>query len=280
MQIEQRVVAQSLFVRENGSVALRELLPPTPGNAPTTRREARARRRRHGGPLLAGFVVVAAAATGSAAALLGRSHDSSPAAYPTVARQPATSRFAATGAPAGSGGVVLGRTPSLSPSPTPSPSLSATTPQAIAEVPDRPQQDTFWPVFTYTLKAAEGASEPPGFPGVVEGFGKVRTARTTITLSRSRYFTAVGGLPVRTASYDVCRRQRFYVRWLAVDPRAVVDATLVDEHVRMVQNRPVRGAAGWMSSYGCVQPALRINPSVSGVPATATVIVETEVWQR
>ncbi len=231
------------------------------------------------GPVTAGFVVVAAAATGSAAALLGGSDRARPsAAYPSAAPTPpapADGRTSGAGATLGSVSASASASAWSSVSASPAPP-----PVSIAEVADRPRQNASWPVFTYTLRAATGTAEPPDFPGVVEGFRKIRTAHATVTLSRNRYFTAVGTLPVRTATYDVCRQQRFYIRWLAVDPAAVVESTFVDEHVRTVQNRPVHGAAGWMSSYGCVQPALRINPAVSGIPATATAIVETEVWQR
>lgn len=296
-------------MRNNRPVALRELLPPTASESPEalaahpdtdsieltepapplTRRQARPRRRRRS-PLAVGFVIVAAAATGSVAALMTSSDEASTGAYPSVPPAPPAPRSAAGG-------------PTTSPvhaarSVTSSPRLSgpglvsqraagASTDQTrrtastrrISDVPDRPSTVVDWPALTYTLKAADGPMEPPAFPAAPAGFVVSSSSSSTVTITRGRYFTAVGRLPVRTAAYDVCRRQRFFVRWLAVDPAAVIAATLVDERVSTVQNRPVHGSAGWMSTFGCVQPALRIAPSTLG-PGSATVIVETQVWQR
>ncbi|MFZ0159604.1 MAG: hypothetical protein WAL50_11295 [Kineosporiaceae bacterium] len=269
-------------MRNNPTVALHELLSQEPPDTePTTRRQARARRRRRTGPLAAGIVVVAAAATGSAAALM-----SAPGNRPTVAGypsgsakapSPAAARAGAEGAEGAelpvAGGVAAGTASSGGSAPV--------QPSRISQVPDRPAHPGgSWPALTYTLESAAGRAEPPTFPGALQGFALQASGRSTVRVSQSRYFTAVGSLPVRTASYSECRRQRFYVRWLALDPRAVVDATFVDEGVHTVQNTPVRGAAGWMSSYGCVQPALRIRPTAAAVPSQAMVIVETQVWRR
>lgn len=241
--------------------------------------------------------MVAAAATGSAAALLAQPDTPSTTAFPSVPPPPPD-----LGSPTSAGpGAALTEERGIA-----SPSLSASLPrvasarvaapsskgraagaagkpgsaQRIADVPDRPAVAALWPVFTYTLQAAPGTEEPPAFPAAVPGFSLVRSAGQVVTVRENRFFTAVGSLPVRTATYAVCREQRFYVRWMAVDPRAQVEATLVDEHVRTVQNTPVRGSAGWLSSYGCVQPALRIRPPAGSAPDRATVIVETRVWQR
>ncbi|MBK6871030.1 MAG: hypothetical protein IPG94_06450 [Kineosporiaceae bacterium] len=301
-------------MRNNPSVALRELLPPTasdspeagtgqPGTegtdsielieaaAPLTRRQARPRRRRRS-PLAVGFVIVAAAATGSVAALMTSSEDASTGAYPSVPPVPpapssavdgpttspaqAEAARSVTSSPRLSGpGLVTQRAARASSDPGRRPAGA----RRISDVPDRPAAVIDWPTLTYTLKAADGPMEPPSFPAAPAGFAVTSSSTSTVTITRGRYFTAVGKLPVRTAAYDVCRRQRFFVRWLAIDPAAVVAATLVDERVSTVQNRPVHGSAGWMSTFGCVQPALRIAPSTLG-PGSATVIVETQVWQR
>jgi len=258
-------------------VALHELLSQEPPDTePTTRRQARARRRRTG-PLAAGIVVVAAAATGSAAALM-----SAPGNRPTVAGYPSGSAKAPAAAQrAGAEGAELPVAGGVGGGTAPSGGSAPVQPSRISQVPDRPAHPGgSWPALTYTLESAAGRAEPPTFPGALQGFALQASGRSTVRVSQSRYFTAVGRLPVRTASYSECRRQRFYVRWLALDPRAVVDATFVDEGVHTVQNTPVRGAAGWMSSYGCVQPALRIRPTAAAVPSQAIVIVETQVWRR
>ena len=73
---------------------------------------------------------------------------------------------------------------------------------------------------------------------------------------------------------------------MVLDPSAGVEATLVDEGVHTAQNKPVRGTSGWMSSYGCVQPALRVQStttagtSTAGTSTAVTVLVETQVWRR
>jgi hypothetical protein len=273
-------------VRNNPTVALHELLSQEPPDTePTTRRQARARRRRRTGPLAAGIVVVAAAATGSAAALM-----SAPGNRPTVAGYPSWSAKAPSAAAAradaedaddaeGAEGAGLPVAGGVGGGTASSGGSAPVQPSRISQVPDRPAHPGgSWPALTYTLESAAGRAEPPTFPGALQGFALQASGRSTVRVSQSRYFTAVGRLPVRTASYSECRRQRFYVRWLALDPRAVVDATFVDEGVHTVQNTPVRGAAGWMSSYGCVQPALRIRPAA--VPSQAMVIVETQVWRR
>jgi len=294
-----------------------EILPPTahaavdptpreashqPENAaPVTRRGVRKRRRRRTGPLAAGFVIVAAAATGSVAALMTRPATPTVTTFPSVPPPPPellSSGVPATDDESGTAGSADGAGPSLSAAHR---ALTRTAPSAssgnhartaaaatagpgaagrIADVPDRPTVNALWPVFIYTLQAAPGTGEPPAFPHAVPGFSLIRSVTSVVSVRENRFFAAVGSLPVRTAGYARCREQRFYVRWMAVDPRAAVEATFVDEHVRTVQNRPVRGAAGWMSSYGCVQPALRIRPPAGSAPDHATVIVETRVWQR
>lgn len=225
-------------------------------------------------------MVVAAAATGSVAALMSASDD-----RPVVAGYPSGSVSADRSARTSPGKDEVDAVPLAEAEGDPvegAPSAgTATRPSRISQVPGRPSHaGASWPALTYTLEAALGAAEPPTFPGALQGFSLQAGGRSTVTVSQSRYFTAVGHLPVRTASYAECRAQRFYVRWMAVDPRAVVEATFVDEGVHTVQNRPVSGAAGWMSSYGCVQPALRIRPPAGANPTRAQVIVETQVWRR
>jgi hypothetical protein len=226
-------------------------------------------------------VVVAAAATGSAAALMSApGHRSPVAGYPSPSAKAAPSASISAGAE-GAEVSELPVTNAVGGGTAPSAGAARVQPNRISQVPDRPAYPGgSWPALTYTLESAAGIAEPPTFPGGLQGFALQASGRSTVRVSQNRYFTAVGRLPVRTASYSECRRQRFYVRWMALDPRAVVDATFVDQGVHTVQNTPVRGAAGWMSSYGCVQPALRIRPAAAAIPSQAMVIVETQVWRR
>ena len=189
------------------------------------------------------------------------------------ASRPGAERAAAS-APDGGQGAAQG---SESP---PAAAKSAQLPTRIEDVPDRPARTGSWPALTYTLQASRTAAEPLRFLGALSGFELVDSSASTVTVTENRYFSAVGELPVRTATYDECRRQRFFVRWMALDPTAVVESTFVDEHVRTVQNRPVQGSSGWQSSYGCVQPAMRIRPPSGDAPDRAVVLVETQVWRR
>jgi len=156
---------------------------------------------------------------------------------------------------------------------------AAPAPFRISELADRPTRAGSWPPLTYTLQASASSDEPLRFPTSVPGYRLSASAVSRVELEESRYFTPVGRLAVRTASYDECKATRFYIRWIATDPDAVVESSFVDEAVATLQNQPVSGAAGWQSSYGCVQPALRIRPGSSG-PENASVIIETQTWKR
>ena len=255
-------------------VALRELLPPEQGEATfrpvTSRREARRPRRRRTGPIIAAGVVLLAAAGGSAAVLRTSPPAGGEVAYPGGIRGVGT-----TGSPGKA--VVAGPALTQAGAPTGvsvSRGGTAGTPLPSA----KPYVGAPWLALTYTLQATKGGMGPAPFPVAVPGYRLNNTWASRATIRADRHFTAVGGLPVRTASWQQCRGQRFFVRWLAEDPKAVVDASFVDAGVRTVQNAPVHGAGGWMSSYGCVQPALRIRPGVG--PATAKVIVQVQVWNR
>jgi hypothetical protein len=137
-----------------------------------------------------------------------------------------------------------------------------------------------WPAFTYTLQAVTGNDAPARFPDSVSGYARVNEYQTTATIGPGRSFTTIGSVPVRTASYDECRQRRFFIRWQAVDPSVNAEATFVDEKATIVQNQPVRGNGGWQSSYGCVQPAIRLTPSTVARMSQATVVAQVEVWRR
>ncbi len=250
------------------------------GAPPRTRRQMRAhRRRRSRGPILAGLALVMAAGAGSIASLTA---DPNPSSDGDTAAFPGAGESSAAPAELTRSPVPLvPPTASRSADVNPAAEKVAAAPRRISEVGGRAERTSgTWPALTYTLKASDTSEEPLRFPGAIIGFELTNSSVSRVTVTEGRYFTAVGDLPVQTASYDECRRHRFYARWMALDPSAVVEATFVDESVRTVQNRPVQGAAGWQSSFGCVQPALRIRTPAGTNPASADVLVETQVWRR
>ncbi len=261
-------------MRNNRRVALREFLPPDPGLS--TRRRARARRRR-AGPLIAGLVVVAAAGTGSVAALItsrpGSSDGGAVAAYPS----------ATSSAPASRVGLPLS---AVDASPSPDQTQDATVappsdpPGAPVMPVGTPYRGADWPALSYTLKAVTGGMAPAPFPDAVPGYVLQDSFTTRLNVVEAKRFIGFGDLPVKNVSYDQCRRQRFFVRWQSADPKAVIEATFVDAHVRTVQNRPVSGTSGWQSSFGCVQPAMRIRPPAGPRPARTVVVAQMQVWVR
>lgn len=260
---------------------------------PPTRRQVRARRRRRSrGPILAGLALMVAAGVGSVAALAfdppGRTGaDGDLAAFPDGEVSPSVGDLGSSPVPLvpssleGADAGAEGGDAKADGAGQSAARKEAAVPRRISEVGSRPARTSAaWPALTYTLKASTTTEEPLRFPGAIIGFRLADSSVSRVSLSESKYFAAVGDLPVRTASYEECREQRFYVRWMAEDPDAVVEATFVDEHVRTVQNRPVSGSSGWQSSYGCVQPALRIRTPAGANPAGADVLVETQVWRQ
>ena len=262
-------------MRNNRPVALREFLPPDPGL--TSRRQARARRRRRTGPLIAGVVVVGAAATGSVAALItsspGSPDASGVAAYPS----------STASSPASRGGAPLAAVeapPAADPSAPASVSAAADPPASMTMPVAAPYRGPDWPALTYTLKAVTGDMAPAPFPRAVPGYVLKDSFTTQVSVSDARRFISFGDLPVKNVSYAQCRQQRFYIRWQSTDPKAVVEATFVDSQVRTVQNHPVSGTAGWQSSFGCVQPAVRIRPAAGSGPDHTQVVAQLQVWVR
>jgi hypothetical protein len=274
-------------VRNNHCVTVSDLLPQIPPETdpaagPISRKQersrARERRRRGRGPLVAGFVVVVAAAGGSTAALLsdpdGRSAGAGVAAFPAGrGAAPSSSQTAVSIdalAPASQGQDT-----------TQDAAREAALPSKINQVSGRPTRSgDAWPALTYTLEASASTEEPPRFPGAIRGFTLQGHGAGRVRLTPGRYFSPVGQLPVSTGTYDACRERRFYTRWMSLDPDAAVQATFVDQRVRTVQNTPVTGAAGWQSSYGCVQPALRLDPDRASAESGVVVLVETQIWYR
>jgi hypothetical protein len=254
-------------------VVLRELLPPESGDAPersvSSRREARRPHRRRTGPILAAGAVLLATAGASFAVLGSGPRTGTDLAYPGGSRTAGT-----TGRP----GTAAGQAAATQAAAPADVTISRAGTAGTTMPAGRAYSGAPWPALAYTLQATTNGMRPAPFPVAVPGYRLSKSWAASATVTADRHFAAVGGLPVRTTSWGQCRTQRFYLRWQASDPRAVVDASFVDAAVRTVQNSPVHGAGGWMSSYGCVQPALRIRPGAG--PATATVTLQVQVWNR
>jgi hypothetical protein len=143
-----------------------------------------------------------------------------------------------------------------------------------------PYHGAAWPALTYTLRAVTGGMAPAPFPSTVPGYVLADSFTTRLNVVESKRFQVFGDLPVKNVDYQRCRRQRFFVRWQAVGSAAVVESTFVDALVRTVQNHPVSGGSGWQSSFGCVQPAMRIRPPAGALAHHVVVVAEMQVWER
>jgi hypothetical protein len=224
-------------------------------------------------------VVVAAAATGSVAALITSSPGSpapgSVAGYPSSSAPAESSPGSRGGLPLGAGSASsqdrTGEAAAAAPNDPPGPPVMPV---------GTPYRGADWPALTYTLKAVTGGMSPAPFPRTVPGYVLEDSFTTRLDVVEAKRFIVFGDLPVKNVSYDQCRRQRFFVRWRSVDPTALVEATFVDAQVRTVQNHPVSGTSGWQSSFGCVQPAMRIRPPAGSRPDHTVVVAQMQVWVR
>lgn len=80
------------------------------------------------------------------------------------------------------------------------------------------------------------------------------------------------------ATMNGCGLQRFYVRWRAANPAATVEATFLGSPDEILLDDPVAGAAGWMSGYGCGQPAFRVKSSTDESTLT-DVVAGVQRWE-
>jgi hypothetical protein len=126
------------------------------------------------------------------------------------------------------------------------------------------------------LQAVRSQDEArPAFPDEVSGYSLDDEDRATL-----RVFT--GGKQWQTledfpATMNGCDEQRFHVRWRSLDPTADVEATWLN-YDGSVENKAVRGSAGWQSSFGCSQPAFRLHSSGNGSTLT-DVVVDVQRWE-
>ncbi|GLZ40776.1 serine/threonine protein kinase [Actinokineospora sp. NBRC 105648] len=145
-------------------------------------------------------------------------------------------------------------------------SEAETTSAAPPTTQDSPAFDAPW-----SVKA--GAS-PPAFPTKVDGYTLVDTIKDTPRAFTGTEWTTVTDFPL---TMNGCDRQRFYIRWRALNREAVVESTLLNA-ADEVAGDTAKGTAGWMSSDGCGQPAFRM-PAAAGESTLTDVVVEAQRWE-
>lgn len=150
-----------------------------------------------------------------------------------------------------------------------------------SQAPDDAQREASGPESEYADSFANEAfssGEVPQFPTVVDGY---RLSYKDSVQSRAFDFTTrqVFDLP---ATMNGCGNQRFYVRWRAPAEYAVeaiwtYPGPTPDEPIYEPAGGSATGSAGFMSSYGCTQPAFRLidAPEPSNL---IDVTVEFQVW--
>ncbi|WP_154814625.1 hypothetical protein [Actinophytocola xinjiangensis] len=134
-----------------------------------------------------------------------------------------------------------------------------------------------WPIpgseLADPLEARPPGTRPPPFPDAVEGYDLSREWRETVRAFSGTEWATIYEFPL---TMNGCSLQRFYVRWRAVNEQSTVQTTFVSVD-DIVLEGPVDGAAGWMSGYGCGQPAFRMKSSTDESTLT-DVVVEVQQW--
>lgn len=135
-----------------------------------------------------------------------------------------------------------------------------------------------WPVpgseLVEPLEAHSPGTGPPPFPDAVDGFALSSEWRETVRAFNGTEWATIHEFP---ATMNGCSLQRFYVRWRAVNEQSTVQATFLSTDDIVLED-PVFGATGWMSGYGCGQPAFRMKSSTDGSTLT-DVVVEVQKWE-
>jgi hypothetical protein len=109
----------------------------------------------------------------------------------------------------------------------------------------------------------------------VRGYSLADENRETVRVFDDEQWQLLEQFP---ATMNGCDQQRFYIRWRSLDPTAEVEATWVSSDGSEIENKAVRGSAGWQSNYGCSQPAFRLRKSGSG-STLDDVVVDVQRWQ-
>ena len=163
-------------------------------------------------------------------------------------------------------------TSSTPPTPSSSTSTEATTPATST---DTSGQASAWGDADVVLRAVRSQDqERPAFPAEVPGYSLADQNNETVRIFSDKRWQLLYEFP---ATMNGCDQQRFYVRWRSLDPSAEVDATWVSSDGSMIENKVVRGSAGWQAGYGCSQPAFRLHSSRSR-STLDDVVVDVQLW--
>jgi len=217
----------------------------------TAKSRAHAERRQPAAALVVGAVALVIAAVAGTAFALGKiggrpgpaAVDSLPQTRPSASRSPAPASPAAPASP----------TPAAAPSPAdPDP----------------------WLLADFVARALPSDGTPPPFPAAVPDFALADTQRTTVRAFIGQDYSTIYRFPDST---NKCAQQRFFIRWRALDPTAIVEVTSGNSRHLKRRTEPVRGNTGWQSSDGCYEPGLRETSSGSG--SFTDVTVEYQRWQ-
>ncbi len=119
------------------------------------------------------------------------------------------------------------------------------------------------------------AGSPPPFPETVAGYSLAEEWHETVRAFSGEDWSTIYEFP---ATMNGCDLQRFYIRWRAVNESAKVEVTFLSSPDEIVLGDPVDGVAGWMSGYGCGQPAFRLKHSNDESTLT-DVAVEVQRWE-
>lgn len=124
------------------------------------------------------------------------------------------------------------------------------------------------------MKTAAPGLQSPRFPDSVDGYSLNKSWHEVVRAFDGDEWSTIYEFP---ATMNGCSLQRFYVRWRAVNPSATVEVTFLSTD-EIVLATPASGSAGWMSGYGCGQPAFRLEQSDDGSTLT-DVAVEVQQWE-
>lgn len=123
--------------------------------------------------------------------------------------------------------------------------------------------------------AAAAGERPPSFPETVPGYVLTKSWRETVRVFEGTEWSTAVEFP---ATMNGCSLQRFYIRWRAINEAAQVEATFVSSPDLIQMTDSATGAVGWMSGYGCGQPAFRMIEPADGSTLTDAVL-EVQRWE-
>lgn len=158
-----------------------------------------------------------------------------------------------------------------------------TAPAKLSSVPSSSEPSSAWPSpagddLGEADEARPAGTAPPPFPESVEGYALSNEWRETVRAFEGEEWSTIFEYP---ATMNGCDMQRFYVRWRSVNPAAIVEAALLTSTDEILLVGPARGGVGWMTSYGCGQPAFRMIGTVDTANESnlTDVVVEVQQWE-